>query len=201
KAFNDEVKLKQLSINKIGHGLFHEPVFKNLYDSGKLLSMLVLLGYKSPTIIQPNDNSFLYTNPISCTWLWLDLKDATVVNGCLWDTPGSHKSSLEMRMGFILIVRQQTMIKKEFISIEVKVGSLVVIHGDLMHQRLFLHINFSPYFISVMMNNNFENQSSKSRHALSLHVVDTKIMYGPQITVQLCIVCVIQGYVSSQYED
>ncbi|KAM3264786.1 hypothetical protein P3L10_001780 [Capsicum annuum] len=44
--------------------------------------------------------------------------------------------------------------KKDFIPLEVKAGSLVVIHGDLFHQS-------------------FENQSSKSRHAYSLHVVDT----------------------------
>ncbi|PHU29425.1 Ureidoglycolate hydrolase [Capsicum chinense] len=44
--------------------------------------------------------------------------------------------------------------KKDFVPLEVKAGSLVVIHGDLFHQS-------------------FENQSSKSRHAYSLHVVDT----------------------------
>ncbi|PHT93930.1 hypothetical protein T459_01812 [Capsicum annuum] len=44
--------------------------------------------------------------------------------------------------------------QKDFIPLEVKAGSLVVIHGDLFHQS-------------------FENQSSKSRHAYSLHVVDT----------------------------
>lgn len=44
---------------------------------------------------------------------------------------------------------------KNFVPIEVKAGSLVVIHGDLIHQS-------------------FENQSSKSRHAYSIHVVDTE---------------------------
>lgn len=180
KAFDDEGKLKQskqLSINKVGHALHeHEPVFKSFCSSGKLLSMLVSLGYKSPAIIQSmyifkqpgiggevvphQDNSFLYTNPTSCTGLWLALEDATVVNGCLWAIPGSHKNGLVRRF-----IRDENGVhfdrpspdydQKDFVSIEVKAGSLVVIHGDLIHQS-------------------FENQSSKSRHALSLHVVDTK---------------------------
>lgn len=39
------------------------------------------------------DNSFLYTEPTTCTGLWLALEDATITNGCLWAIPGSHKSS------------------------------------------------------------------------------------------------------------
>ncbi|KAI3738378.1 hypothetical protein L2E82_28407 [Cichorium intybus] len=57
------------------------------------------LGYKRPVIIQSmyilkqpgiggevvphQDNSFLYTEPQTCTGLWLALEDATIVNGCL----------------------------------------------------------------------------------------------------------------------
>ncbi|MCH1922758.1 phytanoyl-CoA dioxygenase family protein, partial [Shewanella sp. A3A] len=44
---------------------------------------------------------------------------------------------------------------KEFVPLEVKSGDLVVIHGDLVHQS-------------------FENLSLVSRHALSLHVIDTE---------------------------
>lgn len=71
--------------------------------------------------------------------------------------------------------------QKDFLPIEVKAGSLVVIHGDLVHQRsvdcmsfpmvtptkVLLHISFGLLCYS------FENQSSTSRHAYSLHVVDT----------------------------
>lgn len=45
-------------------------------------------------VVPHQDNSFLYTEPPSCTGLWLALEDANINNGCLWAIPGSHKSSL-----------------------------------------------------------------------------------------------------------
>ncbi|RZC61278.1 hypothetical protein C5167_023034 [Papaver somniferum] len=173
KAFDDEGKLKQskqLSINKVGHALHeHEPVFKSFCSSGKLLSMLVSLGYKSPAIIQSmyifkqpgiggevvphQDNSFLYTNPTSCTGLWLALEDATVVNGCLWAIPGSHKNGLVRRFirdenGVHFDCPSPDYDQKDFVSIEVKAGSLVVIHGDLIHQRLRRRVDHEPLYVS-----------------------------------------------------
>lgn len=47
-------------------------------------------------VVPHQDNSFLRTEPPSCTGLWLALEDATIVNGCLWAIPGSHKSSLSL---------------------------------------------------------------------------------------------------------
>lgn len=43
-------------------------------------------------VVPHQDNSFLHTDPATCTGLWLALEDATVVNGCLWAIPGSQKS-------------------------------------------------------------------------------------------------------------
>lgn len=43
-------------------------------------------------VVPHQDNSFLYTDPPTCTGLWLALEDATITNGCLWAIPGSHKS-------------------------------------------------------------------------------------------------------------
>ncbi|KAM7484657.1 hypothetical protein LguiA_000666 [Lonicera macranthoides] len=196
KAFGDDGNLKQpkqLSINKVGHALHEiEPVFKKFSYSEKLSSLLFSLGYKRPVIIQSmyifksigtvaipvasayhimqqrgiggevvphQDNSFLYTDPPTCTGLWLALEDATIVNGCLWAIPGSQKDGLVRRF-----IRDDEGVhfdqpfplydQKDFVPIEVKAGSLVVIHGNLIHQS-------------------FENQSSKSRHAYSWHVVDT----------------------------
>ncbi|KAI9168789.1 hypothetical protein LWI28_001971 [Acer negundo] len=179
KAFGDDGNLKQpkeLSINKVGHALHeHDPVFKNFSYSEKLSNMLHSLGYKKPTIIQSmyifkqpgiggevvphQDNSFLYTEPTTCTGLWLALEDATITNGCLWAIPGSQKNGLVRRFlrgenGVYFDRPSPTYDQKDFVPIEVKAGSLVVVHGDLIHQS-------------------FENQSSKSRHAYSLHVVDT----------------------------
>ncbi|RYR14217.1 hypothetical protein Ahy_B04g070811 isoform B [Arachis hypogaea] len=179
KAFGDDGKLKQpkqLSLNKVGHALHEiEPAFKKFSSSNKVSSLMYSLGYKRPVIMQSmyifkqpgiggevvphQDNSFLYTEPQTCTGLWLALEDATVLNGCLWAIPGSHKKGLVRRF-----LRDEDGVKfdrpspsydqKDFVPIEVKAGSLVVIHGDLIHQS-------------------FENQSQKSRHAYSLHVVDT----------------------------
>ncbi|XP_012846062.1 PREDICTED: phytanoyl-CoA dioxygenase [Erythranthe guttata] len=179
KAFDDDGKLKQpkqLSINKVGHALHEkDPVFKSFSSSEKMTSLLFSLGYKRPVGIQSmyifkqpgiggevvphQDNSFLYTNPTTCTGLWLALEDATILNGCLWAIPRSHKDGLVRRF-----IRDETGVhfdkpsppydQKDFVPIEEKAGSLVVIHGDLIHQS-------------------FENKSSTSRHAYSLHVVDT----------------------------
>ncbi|KAK9277332.1 hypothetical protein L1049_006873 [Liquidambar formosana] len=179
KAFGDDGNLKQskeLSINKVGHALHEiEPVFKKFSCSEKVSGLLSSLRYKRPIIIQSmyifkqpgiggevvphQDNSFLYTEPPTCTGLWLALEDATLVNGCLWAFPGSHKNGLVRRFirdenGVHFDRPSPSYEHKDFVPIEVKAGSLVVIHGDLIHQS-------------------FENQSPKSRHAYSLHVVDT----------------------------
>lgn len=179
KAFDDDGNLKQpkqQSINKVGHALHEiDPVFNKFSCSDKLSSILKSLDYKRPVIIQSmyifkqpgiggevvphQDNSFLYTDPTTCTGLWLALEDATIVNGCLWAIPGSHEKGLVRRFirdeeGVHFDRPSPSYDQKDFVSIEVKAGSLVVIHGDLIHQS-------------------FENQSSKSRHAYSLHVVDT----------------------------
>ncbi|XP_038714153.1 phytanoyl-CoA dioxygenase isoform X1 [Tripterygium wilfordii] len=180
KAFGDDGCLKQskqLSINKVGHALHElDSVFKKFSCSEKVLSFLSSMGYKRPVIIQSmyifkqpgiggevvphQDNSFLYTEPPTCTGLWLALEDATIINGCLWAIPGSHKNGLVRRFirgekGVTFDRPSPTYDQKDFVPIEVKAGALVAIHGDLIHQS-------------------FENQSSKSRHAYSLHVVDTE---------------------------
>ncbi|GAA0173511.1 oxygenase [Lithospermum erythrorhizon] len=179
KAFDDDGNLrqpKQLSINKVGHALHDiDPVFNEFSTSDKFCGLLQSLSYRRPVIIQSmyifkqpgiggevvphQDNSFLYTEPTTCTGLWLALEDATTINGCLWAIPGSHKNGLVRRFirdenGVHFDKPSPTYDEKDFVPIEVKSGSLVVLHGDLIHQS-------------------FENQSSKSRHAYSLHVVDT----------------------------
>lgn len=83
--------------------------------------------------------------------------------------------------------------QEDFVPVEVKAGSLVVIHGDLIHQRsvelnsvahpqitkkmkrkTFLISHTLFFIVFFCLDYSFENQSSKSRHAYSLHVVDTE---------------------------
>ncbi|XP_073059442.1 phytanoyl-CoA dioxygenase [Primulina eburnea] len=179
KAFDDDGNLKQakqVSINKVGHALHElDPEFKRFSSSEKLSSLMLSLGYQRPVIIQSmyifkqpgiggevvphQDNSFLHTDPTTCTGLWLALEDATTTNGCLWAIPGSHKDGLVRRFirdekGVHFDKPSPSYELKDFVPIEVKAGTLVVIHGDLIHQS-------------------FENKSSTSRHAYSLHVIDT----------------------------
>ncbi|PPR95332.1 hypothetical protein GOBAR_AA25336 [Gossypium barbadense] len=135
---------------------------RNFYVSEVLFAGYVVFAGAQPGIggeVTPHqDNSFLYTEPKTCTGLWLALEDATVVNGCLWAIPESQKNGLVRRFirgddGVYFDRPSLSYDQKDFVPIEVKAGSLVVIHGDLIHQ--------------------FENQSSNSRHAYSLHAVDT----------------------------
>ncbi|KAH9316545.1 hypothetical protein KI387_025172, partial [Taxus chinensis] len=179
RAYDNDGKLKQpkeLSINKVGHALHElDPVFSKFCCSGKVANVLASLHYKQPTIIQSmyifkqpgiggevvphQDNSFLYTEPPSCTGLWLALEDATIENGCIWALPKSHKEGLVRRFlrdsnGVHYDKPSPPYDYNDFVPIEVKAGALLVIHGDLVHHS-------------------FQNKSLKSRHALSLHAVDT----------------------------
>ncbi|KVH97645.1 hypothetical protein Ccrd_000237 [Cynara cardunculus var. scolymus] len=145
----------------------HDPIFKNVSCSDKMSGLLLSLGYKRPVIIQSmyifkqpgiggevvphQDNSFLYTDPPSCTGLWLALEDATIVNGCLWAIPGSHKDGLVRRFirddkGVHFDNPSPSYDQKDFVSIEVKAGSLVLIHGDLIHQRIRRNVDPEPLY-------------------------------------------------------
>ncbi|KAL6001614.1 hypothetical protein ACLOJK_007352 [Asimina triloba] len=85
-------------------------------------------------VVPHQDNSFLYTEPASCTALWLALEDATITNGCLWAIPGSHKNGLVRRFirdddGVHFDHPSPSYDRKDFVPLEVKAGSLVVLHA------------------------------------------------------------------------
>ncbi|KAJ7569173.1 hypothetical protein O6H91_01G064300 [Diphasiastrum complanatum] len=178
KAFDAEGRLqkpKSLAINKVGHALHDlDPVFRRFSRSMRTTLLLSSLGYKKPILMQSmyifkqpgiggevvphQDNSFLYTEPQSCVGLWLALEDATVENGCLWILSKSHKGGTARRFlrdhsGVRFDKESPNYDFSEFVPVEVKRGSLVVLHGDVVHQS-------------------FENTSEKSRHAYTFHVVE-----------------------------
>ncbi|KAG2535859.1 hypothetical protein PVAP13_9NG141100 [Panicum virgatum] len=94
KAFGDHGCLKQpkeLSIEWLGMALHeHDPVFKKFPFSDNISSILPSLGYKRPAIVQSRyifkllgvgseaiphqDNTYLHTEPPSCTGCGLHFK-------------------------------------------------------------------------------------------------------------------------------
>jgi len=178
-AFNPDRTLKQAkekSINKIGHALHDlDPVFDRFSRSDKIKQLSADLGIKNPLLLQsmyifkqPNiggevtchqDSTFLYTEPNDIVGLWFALEDATLENGCLWAIPGGHKSGLKsrwVRIGQVGMEFQtfdaEPWPEEELVPLEVKKGSLILLHGLLPHRSL-------------------ENKSSKSRHAYTLHLI------------------------------
>jgi len=178
-AFNPDGTLKQAkekSINKIGHALHDlDPVFDRFSRSDKIKQLSADLGIENPLLLQsmyifkqPNiggevtchqDSTFLYTEPNDIVGLWFALEDATLENGCLWAIPGGHKSGLKSRLVRIGQVGMEFQTfdaepwpEEELVPLEVKKGSLILLHGLLPHRSL-------------------ENKSSKSRHAYTLHLI------------------------------
>ena len=110
------------------------------------------------------DSTFIKTTPTSCLGVWIALEDANENNGCLLALPGSN-NDYPLQDVFI---RNESNTGTEFesttnervewdtdklIPLEVKKGTLVLIHGEMVHAS-------SP------------NQSPNSRHAYVLHLVD-----------------------------
>lgn len=106
------------------------------------------------------DSTFLYTDPPSAVGFWYALEDATLDNGCLSFVPGSHKSAAikkrfvrlkEGGTGFENVeegkgngVREKGGVEAEaeaeaeglgeFVMGPVAKGSLVLIHGNVLHK-------------------------------------------------------------------
>ena len=185
-AFDDDgilLRPKNLSINKIGHAM-HDLVleFRSwIRDNPKISALLRSLGYRRPLPVQSmfifkqpgiggevvphQDSSFLATEPQNTVMgLWLALEDATLENGCLWALPESHKHGIYRKfirnpvdntVSFTGELPAEVLENSEnkFEPLEVKAGTLVLLHGANLHKS-------------------FENQSLKSRHAFTLHVVE-----------------------------
>ena len=183
-AFNADGTLKyekERSINKIGHALHDlDPTFEGFSRSEKVKEVATAIGMKDPLLLQsmyifkqPNiggevtchqDSTFLYTDPIDIVGLWFALEDATVENGCLWAIPGGHQRGLKSRwvrspegMKFD-IFNTEPWPEDQLVPLEVSNGSLILLNGLLPHRS-------------------FENKSSKSRHAYTLHLIGADAKY------------------------
>lgn len=188
EAFSADGQLRQAkehSLNKIGHALHDlDPVFSAFSRKPALADIAADLGYQQPLLLQsmyifkqPNiggevtchqDATFLYTEPMTVTGFWFALEDATLENGCLWAIPGGHKTGLKKRFsradggGTKFEVLDDSPWQDELlVPLEVKAGTLVLLHGLLPHMSQ-------------------ANRSPKSRHAYAVHVVDGAAEYPPE---------------------
>ncbi|MDY7227191.1 phytanoyl-CoA dioxygenase family protein [Hyalangium rubrum] len=184
-AFAPDGSLRQakaLSINKLGHAMHDlDPVFERFSRTPELAALATELGVRKPLLLQSmyifkqphiggevnshQDSTFLYTEPYTCLGFWFALEDATLENGCLWALPGGHTLGLKKRFvrapggGTAFQVLDSTPVPEEgFVPLEVKKGTLVVLHGLLPHKS-------------------GANTSPKSRHAYSLHLIDGTATY------------------------
>jgi phytanoyl-CoA hydroxylase len=172
---------KHLSINKIAHALHDlDPVFSAFTHQKCFENIAKQLGYECPLIVQSmyifkqpriggvvaphQDSTFLYTEPMTCMAFWIALDDASKENGCMWAIPGSHTQGIKTR--FILNETkdgvyfdpplpssQEMWPREQFVPIECEAGSLVLLHGEVVHMSE-------------------ENLSDKPRHAYTFHIVD-----------------------------
>lgn len=183
-AFNTDGTLKyekEKSINKIGHALHDlDPVFERFSRSQTIKNLATAIGMENPLLLQsmyifkqPNiggevtchqDSTFLYTDPLDILGLWFAIEDATIENGCLWAIPGGHRSGLKSRwvrspegMKFD-VFDTEPWPEDQLVPLEVSKGSLILLHGLLPHRS-------------------FENRSSRSRHAYTLHLIGAGANY------------------------
>ncbi len=190
KAFDKDgnlIKDKELSINKIGHALHdldedfynfsHRKDLENIAKSINISNPLLLQSmyiFKQPNIggevVCHQDSTFLYTEPESAIGFWVALEDATIENGCLWVDEGGHRGPL--RKLFTKINNQMTLktlnnkpFEETSTPLEVKKGTLVILHGRLPHYSC-------------------ENTSDKSRHAYTLHIIDGNCKYPDENWLQ-----------------
>lgn len=128
-------------------------------DPRVLQSMVICKQPEIGGAVPPHqDSTFLYTNPPSAVGFWIALEDARVENGCLSFAKGSHRRT-EVGSRFVRVGKgtgfqdvegerwaedvkekredksqSQSHKEEEYTLGEVKAGSLVLIHGNLLHK-------------------------------------------------------------------
>lgn len=192
----DKTTLKvplEVAINKIGHNLHNlDPAFEKVSYAPEVKAILRSLGYTRPMAVQSmyifkqpsiggevsahQDGSFLYTEPQSVLGFWWALEDCTLENGCLHGVPGSHSEPIRQRLrrttpeeqaanGGLLTEMKPAKAEPFDLSGSValddmKKGDLVLLHSRFVH--------FSN-----------ANHSKQSRHAYSIHVVESDNVHYP----------------------
>ena len=107
------------------------------------------------------DATFLHTEPMSVKGFWFALEDATQDNGCMWAIPGGHKSQVKSRFSRskngkgteMKILDDTPWETSKLLPLEVKAGTLVVLHALLPHMS-------------------YANRSANTRHAYTMHIIE-----------------------------
>ena len=181
EAFAENGELRQAkskSINKIGHAMHDlDPVFEQFSRTQELAQISKEVGFKDPRILQSmfifkqphiggevachQDATFLHTEPMSVKGFWFALEDATQDNGCMWAIPGGHKSQVKSRFSRSKNGKETEMEifddtpweTTKLLPLEVKAGTLVVLHSLLPHMS-------------------YANRSANTRHAYTMHIIE-----------------------------
>ena len=167
----------------------HREIVKAIgFEDPRVLQSMIIC--KQPEIggrVPPHqDSTFLYTDPPSAVGFWIALEDATVDNGCLSFAKGSHRRA-PVKSRFIrkqgggtgfedvagarfpetleIDQRDDDEEEKDYALGEVKAGTLVLIHGNLLHKSE-------------------KNLSGKSRFIYTFHVIEGKHEYDSKNWLQ-----------------
>ena len=157
-------------------------------DPRVLQSMVICKQPEIGGAVPPHqDSTFLYTNSPSAVGYWYALEDATKENGCLSFAAGSHRRApITQRFvrtgengkegtGFIEnsgprfpdgLQTESSSDKEEVYDMgEVKAGTLVLIHGNILHKSE-------------------KNTSNKSRNIYTFHVIEGEERYDERNWLQ-----------------
>lgn len=172
---------KEDAINKTGHALHVlDEEFRKATFSDKVKGVARALELQRPTVVQSmvifkpprfggvvnphQDSTFLYTTPINVFGFWIALEDADTDNACLWFAPGSQKIGTSRRMVRTVLEDGTVSTKfegesppypspEEYVAVPAKKGTLVLIHGEVVHKSE-------------------ENKSNRSRNIYTFHIYD-----------------------------
>ncbi|KAI4281666.1 MAG: hypothetical protein L6R38_003509 [Xanthoria sp. 2 TBL-2021] len=147
------------SFRTITHSAFHRSIAKALDYTAPLVTQSQLItkpAHVGSRINPHQDGCSSFTDPPSALTFWYALEDAFIDNGCLLVAPGSHlteplkqllaKGVQDGRPEFIQL-RKPVWAKNsvdrgndvhyrreyEYLPLEVKKGTLILCHGNLMH--------------------------------------------------------------------
>ncbi|KAL2045701.1 hypothetical protein N7G274_002132 [Stereocaulon virgatum] len=168
---------RQATFAKLNREIARAVGFK---DPRVLQSMIIC---KQPEIggrVPPHqDSTFLYTNPPSAVGFWIALEDCTASNGCLSFAKGSHRRApvrsrfvrkegagtgfedvegAQFPDGFVTEEKGREEAEEEYELGEVKAGTVVLIHGNLLHKSE-------------------KNLSGKSRFIYTFHCIEGENEY------------------------